>query len=342
MPIAAVLLDLGFDPAVVKAVPILARTAGLLAHLAEEREQPLGFLHGRGRGGGRRVRMTDETRPWPEQLELDDAAYREQLAYLLERSPFYREKLAGAAKRGPCRDRRPAADREAGAPRHGHRREPVRRALRREARGDRPHLLHERHDGRAELHSAHRGRSRQLGRRLRSQLRGLRDRGRPADRVDVQRRPLRRGRRAGRVRPHRPDPHPGRDGEHRPAARVDRAAPAGGGGAHAFVRGVLDRSCERPRPGSERVERGARSRRRRAGRRRARVSPAARGRLGRAGDRGDGHRRHRRLALGRVREARRHAPRRARLRPSRADRPRDRARRFRWRTAPPASSCSRT
>ena len=28
----------------VKAVPILARTAGLLAHLAEERDQPLGFL----------------------------------------------------------------------------------------------------------------------------------------------------------------------------------------------------------------------------------------------------------------------------------------------------------
>ena len=28
----------------VKAVPILARTAGLLAHLAEEREQPVGFL----------------------------------------------------------------------------------------------------------------------------------------------------------------------------------------------------------------------------------------------------------------------------------------------------------
>jgi citrate synthase len=28
----------------VKAVPVLARTAGLLAHLAEERERPLGFL----------------------------------------------------------------------------------------------------------------------------------------------------------------------------------------------------------------------------------------------------------------------------------------------------------
>src|SRR3954452_1523686 len=44
MPIAAVLLDLGFPPAAVKAVPILARTASLLAHLAEEQEQPLGFL----------------------------------------------------------------------------------------------------------------------------------------------------------------------------------------------------------------------------------------------------------------------------------------------------------
>jgi citrate synthase len=44
MPSAAVMLDLGFTPAAVKAVPILARTAGLLAHLAEEREHPIGFL----------------------------------------------------------------------------------------------------------------------------------------------------------------------------------------------------------------------------------------------------------------------------------------------------------
>jgi citrate synthase len=43
MPIAAVLLDLGFRAAAVKAVPILARTAGLLAHLAEEQEHPVGF-----------------------------------------------------------------------------------------------------------------------------------------------------------------------------------------------------------------------------------------------------------------------------------------------------------
>jgi phenylacetate-CoA ligase len=40
--------------------------------------------------------MTDTERlPWDEQLALDDESYRGQLAYLLERSPFYREKLAG-------------------------------------------------------------------------------------------------------------------------------------------------------------------------------------------------------------------------------------------------------
>jgi citrate synthase len=44
MPIAAVMLDLGFPSSAVKGVPILARTAGLLAHLAEEQQHPLGFL----------------------------------------------------------------------------------------------------------------------------------------------------------------------------------------------------------------------------------------------------------------------------------------------------------
>jgi citrate synthase len=38
------MLDLGFPASSVKAVPLLARTAGLLAHLAEERERPIGFL----------------------------------------------------------------------------------------------------------------------------------------------------------------------------------------------------------------------------------------------------------------------------------------------------------
>ena len=37
-----------------------------------------------------------ETRPWAEQLADDDRAYRVQLAYLFERSPLYRDKLAAA------------------------------------------------------------------------------------------------------------------------------------------------------------------------------------------------------------------------------------------------------
>jgi phenylacetate-CoA ligase len=44
-----------------------------------------------------------EARPWAEQLALDDASYRAQLAYLLERSPFYRDKL-GAAGIASARD----------------------------------------------------------------------------------------------------------------------------------------------------------------------------------------------------------------------------------------------
>jgi phenylacetate-CoA ligase len=37
-----------------------------------------------------------EARPWDEQLALDDESYQAQFRYLLERSPFYRAKLAGA------------------------------------------------------------------------------------------------------------------------------------------------------------------------------------------------------------------------------------------------------
>ena len=44
MPIAATMLDLGFAATTVKAIPILARTASLLAHLAEERDRPIGFV----------------------------------------------------------------------------------------------------------------------------------------------------------------------------------------------------------------------------------------------------------------------------------------------------------
>ncbi len=44
MPIAAVLLDLDFPPAMIKAIPLLARTGSILAHLAEEQQNPIGFL----------------------------------------------------------------------------------------------------------------------------------------------------------------------------------------------------------------------------------------------------------------------------------------------------------
>jgi citrate synthase len=44
MPIAAVLLDLDFPPAMIKGIPLLARTGGLLAHLAEEQQNPIGFV----------------------------------------------------------------------------------------------------------------------------------------------------------------------------------------------------------------------------------------------------------------------------------------------------------
>jgi citrate synthase len=44
MPIAAVMLDLGFPVGMVKAVPLLARTASILAHLDEEQGNPVGFV----------------------------------------------------------------------------------------------------------------------------------------------------------------------------------------------------------------------------------------------------------------------------------------------------------
>jgi citrate synthase len=42
--IAAVLLDAGYPLLAVKGIPILARTAGLLAHLLEEHDRPIGFV----------------------------------------------------------------------------------------------------------------------------------------------------------------------------------------------------------------------------------------------------------------------------------------------------------
>ena len=60
MPIAAVMLDLGFPPAAMKAVPILARTGGLLAHLGEEQGQPVGFLMASAAEGAIRYERREE------------------------------------------------------------------------------------------------------------------------------------------------------------------------------------------------------------------------------------------------------------------------------------------
>jgi phenylacetate-CoA ligase len=52
------------------------------------------------------TRLPDEveTRPWEEQRAVDDASYRHQLEYLLERSPFYRDKLSSNRSPGSLAD----------------------------------------------------------------------------------------------------------------------------------------------------------------------------------------------------------------------------------------------
>jgi len=42
--IPAVLLDAGYPLGALKGIPILARTAGLIAHLLEEQQKPIGFI----------------------------------------------------------------------------------------------------------------------------------------------------------------------------------------------------------------------------------------------------------------------------------------------------------
>ena len=339
MPIAAVLLDLGFAgrrpsrrSRCSRARPACSRT------WPRSRSTPIGFLMAGARRGRDRLRARRdvepevETRPWDEQLALDDAAYREQLAYLFERSAFYREKLGAAgigsaeAAGGLADIGAPAAHREARAARRRDAREPGRRApLRGAATRSSASTRRAARPARRATSRSRRATSTTGSRARRAATRASGVRRGPAHRLDLQRRPV-RGRRGARgVRPHRPLPHPGRHRQHRAADARDRAARRRGGGAHAVLRRLPDRVGGRARLRPRGLERRARARRGRARRRRAGLPRAARGGLGRAGDRGDGHRRHRRLALGRVRGAGRHAPRRARLRPRRADRPRDAA-----------------
>ncbi len=56
--IAAVMLDAGFPLLAVKGVPILARTASLIAHLLEEQQRPIGFILAHDRARRHRVRRS--------------------------------------------------------------------------------------------------------------------------------------------------------------------------------------------------------------------------------------------------------------------------------------------
>ena len=146
-----------------------------------------------------------ETRPWSQQLELDDARYRRQLEYLFERSAFYRRKLGAAGIES-------AAD-AAGLAEIGRLPLTEKQELRDSCTAENPigahlcapraeivqDLLDQRNDRRAELHSADRERPRELDHRLGSQLRRLGHRRGPADRLHLQRRAVRRRRRAGGI-----------------------------------------------------------------------------------------------------------------------------------------------
>ena len=212
--------------------------------------EPARVLHGRQGRRGRRVRAAAhpvmlepavETRPWDEQLALDDQAFREQLAYLLERSPFYREKLdlTSAVEAGGLADigRLPMTEKH---------------ELKATATAENPvgaHLCVDRTEivriystsgttGTPSYIPLTATRPRQLGHGLRTKLRRLRRHARASGSS----RPTTPGRSSpeprSRVRPHRALPHPGRDREHRAARSRDRAPAAGGGRADSVVRGL--------------------------------------------------------------------------------------------------------
>ena len=174
---------------------MLARTAGLLAHLAEEREQPIGFLmaaraeeaveYERREAPRDARRPTSRRAPGTEQLALDDASYREParlslraLGVLPREARGGRGRLGRGGGRPWRRSRGSRSPRSASSARPCTPDNPFGAHLCVEPRRDRPHLLDERHHRHAELHPADRRRPRQLGHRLGAQLRGLRHRAR--------------------------------------------------------------------------------------------------------------------------------------------------------------------
>ena len=280
LPIAAVMLDLGYSRRVVKAVPDPRADGGPARAPGRGAGEPARVPAGGEGRRGRRVRAPpsrDARRrrsrraPGRSSSPSTTRATGPSSRYLLERSAFYREKLAAAgiesaAAAGGLEEiaRLPLTEKS---------------ELRATVTPDNPigsHLCAEPSEivriystsgttGDAQLHPAHGARPRRLGHGLGSQLRRLGCRGRPADRLDLQRGAVRRRRRARVVRPPRALPRARGHGKHRAPAARDRAPPGRGRCADAVVRSASRRVGRRARSGSARVERPPRAGRRRAG-----------------------------------------------------------------------------
>ena len=246
MAIAATLRDVDVPPALIRAVPILARTAGLIAHLIEEAETPIGFYlaskgeeaidHARRREDGPAlmpmVEPEIESAPWEEQARADAPLYLSQIEYLFDRSRFYRGKLerAGFATHGAVGGLEaihalPLTEKD---------------ELRASRTPDEPigtHLTAAPGEiariystsgttGTPSYIPLDRGRCRRLGPHLGAILRRLGDREGRTHRLDLQCGAVRRRRGAWRVRSARALPHPRRNRKHRTADDGRRAPQA--------------------------------------------------------------------------------------------------------------------
>ena len=180
-----------------------------------------------------------------EQLAEDDASYRAQLAYLLERSAFYREKLdrgrrasrrrrrAGSRTSPRCRSPRSASS----GPRHAPE-DPVGAHLC-AARAEIVRIYST--SGTTGTPSYIPLTAGDLDNWVTGSARSYAASGVGAGERDshhLQRRPVRGRRGARRLRPDRALPHPGRHRQHRAPDAGHRAAQARGGRAHAVVRGA--------------------------------------------------------------------------------------------------------
>ena len=268
-----------------------------------------------------------ESRPWEEQLALDGESYRAQLAYLYERSPFYREKLAAAGfataeSAGGLDDiaRLPLTEKSEvkatctrenpiGAHLCAARAEIVRIYSTSGTTGTPSYIPLTQGDvdnwttGSARSYAAS---GVKAGERIVSTYNAGPFVAGAAlaafERIGLSHIPV------------------GTGNTERLILAIELLEPEAAVLTPSYAAYLVEWAASENRPA--RLQRRARARRRRAGGRRAGLSRKARGRLGREGDRGHGHRRHRRVALGRVRGAGRDASGRAGVRARRARRSR--------------------